>query len=380
LARNIGAGTTVRLEAATGLALDAESSGAQTCLARNIGAGTTVRLEAATGLALDVESGGPRTCLARNIGAGTTVRLEAATGLALDVESAGAQTCLARNLGTGTTVRLEAATGLALDVESAGPQTCLAVNNHPTGTAVEAQALGSGTAVKAVAAQGRAADLQSNGPETVKVVAVAPNARAVTVQANGSSSRAVEAVCVAPGGFAGHFTGNVHVAGNLSKTLGSFKIDHPLDPANRYLSHSFVESPDMMNIYNGNITTDENGFAKVVLPDWFEALNRDFRYQLTVLGEFAQAIVAEKVHGNEFTIRTDKPGIEVSWQVTGIRKDAYAAKHPIVVEEDKTTADRGRYLNPDAYGEPIDKAIGYSTSGQTVGEEPAEVALADERH
>jgi trimeric autotransporter adhesin len=96
-------------------------------------------------------------------------------------------------------------------------------------------------------------------------------------------------------GYAGFFAGDVEVDGNLSKAGGSFKIDHPLDPANKYLYHSFVESPDMMNIYNGNVTTDANGNALVTLPDWFEALNSDFRYQLTVIGQFAQAIVSRKV-------------------------------------------------------------------------------------
>ena len=96
-------------------------------------------------------------------------------------------------------------------------------------------------------------------------------------------------------GYAGYFAGRVHVTGTLSKGGGSFKIDHPLDPENKYLSHSFVESPDMMNIYNGNVTTDANGETEVTLPEWFETLNRDFRYQLTVIGQFAQAIVSEKV-------------------------------------------------------------------------------------
>jgi len=84
----------------------------------------------------------------------------------------------------------------------------------------------------------------------------------------------------------------------LTKGSGSFKIDHPLDPAKKYLSHSFVESPDMMNVYNGNVTTDRHGFAIVTLPSYFEALNRDFRYQLTVIGQFAQAIVAEEISHN----------------------------------------------------------------------------------
>jgi hypothetical protein len=94
---------------------------------------------------------------------------------------------------------------------------------------------------------------------------------------------------------AGQFFGNVDIQGNLSKSGGTFKIDHPQDPANKYLYHSFVESPDMMNIYNGNITTDANGEATVSMPSYFEAENVDFRYQLTVMGVFAQAIVAEGV-------------------------------------------------------------------------------------
>ena len=124
---------------------------------------------------------------------------------------------------------------------------------------------------------------------------------------------------------AGLFDGNVEVNGDISKDGGSFKIDHPLDPANKYLYHSFVESPDMMNIYNGNVTTDANGDAVVTLPDWFEALNKDFRYQLTVMGQFAQAIVSNKVTNHQFSIKTDKPNVEVAWQVTGIRHDAYSS-------------------------------------------------------
>jgi hypothetical protein len=164
-------------------------------------------------------------------------------------------------------------------------------------------------------------------------------------------------------GAGGSFKGNVTVGGNLivngtlSKASGSFKIDHPLDPANKYLSHSFVESPDMMNIYNGNAVTDDRGEAEVVLPDYFEALNRDFRYQLTVIGQFAQAIVGTKIKNHRFTIRTDKPRVEVSWQVTGIRQDAYANAHRIPVEEDKPAVERGYYLHPELYGAPKERGI-----------------------
>jgi hypothetical protein len=121
----------------------------------------------------------------------------------------------------------------------------------------------------------------------------------------------------------------------MKKLGGSFSIDHPLDPKNQFLNHSFVESPDMMNIYNGTVTTDKHGVATVILPAYFEALNQDFRYQLTPVGQFAQAFVAERVKGNRFVIKTNKPGVEVSWQVTGIRHDAYANEHRIKVEEPK---------------------------------------------
>ena len=160
------------------------------------------------------------------------------------------------------------------------------------------------------------------------------------------------------GGYAAFFDGDVDVDGNLSKAGGSFKIDDPLDPANKYLYHSFVESPDMMNIYNGNATTDASGGAVVTLPEWFETLNRDFRYQLTVIGQFAQAIVASKVANHQFSIKTDKPNVEVSWQVTGIRQDAWANAHRIPVEVPKADGDRGLYLHPELFGAPAEKNIG----------------------
>ena len=161
------------------------------------------------------------------------------------------------------------------------------------------------------------------------------------------------------GGLAGWFNGDVFVNGTLSKAAGAFKIDHPLDPANKYLSHSFVESPDMKNIYDGVVTTDGNGEAVVELPAYFGALNRDFRYQLTVIGAFAQAIVASEIADNRFTIKTDKPNVKVSWQVTGIRQDAYANANRIVVEEDKPAAERGTYLHPTEQGQPESKGLGY---------------------
>lgn len=161
-----------------------------------------------------------------------------------------------------------------------------------------------------------------------------------------------------PNGYAAEFFGDVEVIGNLAKSAGTFKIDHPLAPADKYLYHSFVESPDMMNIYNGNATTDAAGMATVELPAYFEALNMEFRYQLTCIGQFAQAIVKEKVAGNRFVIQTDKPGVEVSWQVTGIRQDAYAKANRVVPEVEKKADDKGKYLHPELFGAKPEDRIG----------------------
>ena len=151
------------------------------------------------------------------------------------------------------------------------------------------------------------------------------------------------ATAAATHGVRGLFQRRVQVNGTLSKGGGSFKIDHPLDPANKYLCHSFVESPDMMNIYNGNVTTDDGGGATVELPDWFEALNRDFRYQLTVIGQFAQAIVAEEI--GQPLPHPDRPaGRQGSWQVTGIRQDPYA--EATASRSRRTSRGRARPLPP----------------------------------
>ena len=147
------------------------------------------------------------------------------------------------------------------------------------------------------------------------------------------------------------------VSGTLSVGMKNSKSDHPLDPANKYLYHGSVESSEMMNIYTGNVTTDAAGDAVVELPEWFEAVNGDFRYQLTVIGQFAQAIIASKIANHQFGIKTDKPNVEVSWQVTGVRQDAYAKAHPLQVEVEKPERERGYYIHPELYGAGEEKQI-----------------------
>ena len=173
--------------------------------------------------------------------------------------------------------------------------------------------------------------------------------------------------------YAGYFAGDVEVTGSVSKASGSFKIDHPLDPENKYLYHSFVESPDMMNIYNGNVVTNANGEAIVEMPEYFEPLNKEFRYQLTCIGGWAPLYIAEEISGNRFKIAGGEAGMKVSWQVTGIRQDAFANANRIEVEVDKPTHERGKYLHPEAIGRPHEMSVDYHP------EEEAEMQRMEEQ-
>ncbi len=126
--------------------------------------------------------------------------------------------------------------------------------------------------------------------------------------------------------------------------------DHNLDPECQYLYHSSINAPEMANIYSGNVTTNENGEAIVALPDYFEALNENFRYQLTVPGDFAQVIISQEISENQFAIKTDKPYIRVSWQVTGVRKDPWTEANHTKVEIYKSGKEKGLYLHPEVFG------------------------------
>jgi hypothetical protein len=208
------------------------------------------------------------------------------------------------------------------------------------------------------------------------LVAYGANQSAAVFWSDDPTHNAIE-VSAVPGGTAAAFKGHVSVTGDLrvggrvevagdlyvwGTTYGptpALKIDHPLAPTTKYLVQSSVSSPDMMNVYNGDVVLDASGEAWVDLPDYLEALNRDFRYQLTAVGAPGPNLyVAEKVANHRFRIAGGTPGLEVSWQITGIRKDPWAEANRIVVEPEKAPADQGRYLHPEVYGNPAEMAIG----------------------
>lgn len=169
------------------------------------------------------------------------------------------------------------------------------------------------------------------------------------------------------GAWAGRFFGNVTVQGAFSATSKSFRIDHPQDPENKELWHASIESDQYINVYSGNVTTDATGYATITLPAWMEATNHNFRYQLTVIDEgeqqtdFVMARVVSKVADNKFAIKTSAPNVEVSWQLTGERKDAWALKNPLQVEQNKLEQNRGKYINPEAFGFGDEKRLEYTS-------------------
>jgi hypothetical protein len=159
--------------------------------------------------------------------------------------------------------------------------------------------------------------------------------------------------------WAGYFGGNVHATGTITSGVRASKIDHPLDPENKYLLHASVESDEMLNVYNGNVVLDARGEAAVEMPEWFEALNRDFRYQLTCIGGFAPVYVAEEIRDGGFVIAGGEPGMKVSWMVTGVRHDPMAEANRVQVEMDKPAREAGKYMHPEAYGQPETMGVDY---------------------
>ncbi len=162
--------------------------------------------------------------------------------------------------------------------------------------------------------------------------------------------------------YAGYFYGDVYVSGDFSVGGSkSFKIDHPLDPANRYLYHFAQESPEVQNVYNGVVTLDANGEAVVTLPAYFSALNTGpFRYQLTAIGAAMPNLhIAQEIQGNAFRIAGGVPGKKVSWEVTALRNDPYLRDYPARAEVDKPADEKGTYLYPQGYGQPETMGLDY---------------------
>ncbi len=305
-------------------------------------------------------------------------------GLTNDVFSATDATKWVVNAyATGT----NAGAGFFKNSNAANVKPVIDVKNYGTGEGVLSTSFGTGYAIRGqtntslitglftntnASANVHVLNAQYNGTGTSGDIAILGSA-SLAGAGNGTGVRGeggftgIYGKQITGGTYAGYFSGTTKVFGNLivtgsvSKGSGTFLIDHPLDPTNKYLYHSFVESPDMMNIYNGNIITDANGTATVTLPDYFNALNINFRYSLTAIGTpMPNLYIKEKINkNNTFVIAGAKPNTEVSWQVTGIRNDPYAQKNRMIPVVEKAEKDKGKYLDPKAYGLPESERIGY---------------------
>lgn len=183
-----------------------------------------------------------------------------------------------------------------------------------------------------------------------------------------NASNAVEAVTNGPGSAllaqssnaasrAGTFNGDVVINGDLTVTgtKSGFRIDDPRAPTRRTLTHTPVETDVLTVTYSGNARTGADGRATVRLPEYAEALGTDWRYQLTPIGRFGQAIVEREVRDGAFVVRTEHGDTKVSWTVTGTRRDPQARDAAIDPVTEKQGRARGRYLDPSLYGQPASR-------------------------
>jgi len=177
--------------------------------------------------------------------------------------------------------------------------------------------------------------------------------------------------------WSGYFTGDVYVGGTVYMPAKITRLDHPADPENQNLQLAGIDSPEMLVTISGNATTDGTGQAEVAVPAYFTAIAADYRYQLTVIGQFAQAIVSRELLGDRFQIKTDQPNVKVSWAITGVRTDNFAKANPLIPELAKPTEQRGRYLHPQAFGLPFERSVDYPAVQELTKLPPATTPLQE---
>lgn len=181
----------------------------------------------------------------------------------------------------------------------------------------------------------------------------------IGVAGHGAGQGGVGLYGSAEGGYAGWFSGDVRITGACcGSAAGTYQIDDPLDPEGKYLNSAAVESADLKMLYDGDVTLDRRGEAWVEVPTWFAALNRDFHYQLTAIGVSAPGLyVASEIANNRFRVAGGRPGMKVSWQVTGVRHDPYAEAHRLPAEQDKPAGEKGHYLHPELYAQAPNQGL-----------------------
>lgn len=159
----------------------------------------------------------------------------------------------------------------------------------------------------------------------------------------------------------------VYSSGRFAATgTKSFQIDHPLDPEHLFLNHFCTEGPEPYLIYRGNVTLDGSGKAWVELPDYFEAINRDYAYQLTPVGTPGLVYIEQEIENGAFLIAGGMPGGKVSWSVTGVRNDAFVRANPLPAEQPKPADQVGKYVTPSLFGKPPEDGIFFDSGAAAI--------------
>lgn len=246
----------------------------------------------------------------------------------------------------------------------------IAQTSGPGGIAVEAKTFstnGGNIAVSASAAGDSANAMRADATSTTgSTYGITAYTHSTTSQgilgyalANTGTSIGVQGATNSPSGYGVWFYGRL--AGSGTK---SFRIDHPFDPTNKYLLHYCSESPSPQNFYSGNAKTDGKGYAWVELPDYFGEINKNFKYQLTVVDDgdstgFTMAKISQAIRNNRFQIRTSEPNVTVSWRVEADRNDLYVRNRPTSDIEMKLGREKGSYTHPEFYGQPEERGVLY---------------------
>jgi hypothetical protein len=199
---------------------------------------------------------------------------------------------------------------------------------------------------------------QGNGGCGVVGNAGATNGIGVLGVCNGAGSIAVYGRSAAGAPLAGYFQGDVTVTGTFTAPSSFMLMDHPDAPAQRWYRQAPVGSFEQVSVISGNTVTNASGRAGVRVPALFARHHSDVRYQLTLVGQRGTSWVLNDLDARgRFTIATDIPNARVSWQLTGVRTDPAAKGRPLRVDAAKPRRQRGRYLQPDLYGQPRTEAL-----------------------
>ena len=275
------------------------------------------------------EAFGFRTVPAVNDSADPTVTLDlfygpgggtlADTGLSIDrngiIKFAAGQDLAASalNIGANTTSAISTTNGEdGLEVQSAAPNAIYAYSSLGTDSATAIYGEAAGTDGTGVTGVGNLYGVAGVGPQASSIGGyfiggAEAESGGTGVYAGGHIGISAQSSDNTSGAMAGVFSGNVEITGNVSKAGGSFRIDDPIDPSGKYLSHSFVESPDMKNVYDGVVTTDGSGYATVTMPAWFERAQSRLPLPTHRHRPVRAGRISSEMADNRFTIHTDQP-------------------------------------------------------------------------